>query len=277
MRTLTNLAAALTLAACQPAAEAPAPEPTAAAKPSTLPNGTTLTYTRSNQDGTLPETIVVHVLNTTQIHVAKMVDRCKDAAYVTAQFDPATQEATNLVGGRLQRDSTQLPQAFIEVDAQRKLNVRVGDPASAPIETHDAPPAPWRIYDFDFAEFAVYGPRGAADFTFGMALAWPDGTSPLLRILGPTEAKFLATETRDGAQANRFRFGGPAFTVDGADKGGEAVFDAVDGHLIEANFARPNHTGYTDFRLVLNSLNVEDGPETWRESLAAHWRDCPPA
>src|SRR5690606_12083077 len=118
------------------------------------PTRMTLSYVRSNQDGTLPERIVMHVVSPTEVHGAQLVAPCTEAAYVTAVFDPATQEATRLVGGRLTREGGQAPQAFITlVPDTRKLEIRVGDPASAPIETHDAPPAPWRIYDFDFGEF----------------------------------------------------------------------------------------------------------------------------
>lgn len=267
----TLAAAALLAGACQPVTPAaPAPEP-AAPQASTLPDGATLTYTRSNVDGSLPETILVHVVSAAEVHVAKMVERCRDAAYVTAVFDPATGEATQLVGGRLQKDSTQLPQAWLTLDAAaRKLDVRIGDAAGAPVESHPAPPAPWRMYDFDLAEFALFGPREAKDFSFGLALAWPDAAPPLVQVLGEAHAKFVASETLNGAAVNRFAVSGVAF----GGNGGEAVFDTASGHVVEARFGKPNHSGYKDFLLKLDSAAIENGSQAWRDALAAHWKDC---
>lgn len=272
MRHIAGLAALAVLAACQPEAAAPAAEtPVATPTPRTLPNGATLSYTRSNHDGTLPEKILVHVVSPTEVHVAKMVERCTDAAYVTAVFDPAAGEATTLVGGRLQKDSTQLPQAWLTLDrATRKLDIRTGDPASAPIESHPAPSAPWRMYDFDFAEFALFGPREAKDFSFGLALAWPDTAPPLVQILGDAEATFVESETVNGATVNRFSIGGSAFHV----QGGYILFDASSGHVVEARLGLPNHSGYTGFLLKLNSAALDNGDTVWRDAIAAHWKDC---
>ncbi|RYG31170.1 MAG: hypothetical protein EON93_13435 [Burkholderiales bacterium] len=236
--------------------------------------GTTLSYVRSNQSGTEPEAILVHIPASNQIHVAKMVAACTDAAYVTATVDPAANEVTELVGGRLQRDGTQLPQAFLTLDASRKLVIRFGDAISEPAETTDAPPAPWRMYDFDLAEFALLGPREPKSFTFGLALAWPDGPPPLVRILGPVNAKFLYS-SESGAR-HHFRISGAAFTdpVVG-DRGGELITDAKFGHVIDARFGRPNHSNYSNFQLKLTSVaEGEAGTKVWADALAAHWANC---
>lgn len=247
---------------------APAPAPDA--------TGMTLSYIRSNQDGTLPERVIVHVVSPTEVHVAKMVSPCTDAAYVTAAFDPVSREAKRLVGGRLTRASTQNPQVFLDFTAAtRTLDVRFGDPASAPVETHPAPPTPWRMYDFDLAEFALFGPRDQKDFTFGFAMAWPDGTSPALRILGAVNAKFLYSS--DKAEKDHYRLSGPAFTdpVVG-NRGGEMITDAQHGHVIEARFGRPNHTGYDNFMLkLIEATPPPGGAEAWRKALADHWSNCP--
>lgn len=266
---VASFALPLTPAGAPPALAQVAPAPSD-------PTGATLTYIRSNQDGTLPERIIVHVVSRTEVHVAKMVAPCTDAAYVTAVFDPATQEATRLVGGRLTREATQNPQAFIDlVPATRMLEVRLGDPAAAPAETHAAPLAPWRIYDFDLAEFALFGPRDRKDFTFGFVMAWPDGTSPLLRILGAVHAKFLYSSD-DGAK-DHYRLSGPAFTdpVVG-NRGGELIADPETGHIIEARFGRPNHPGYDNFMLKLvEATPAPAGAAAWRKALADHWSNCP--
>lgn len=250
-------------------AEAPAgPPPVHAA-------GTTLTYVRSNQSGTEPETILVHIPAPNRIHVAKMVAPCTDAAYVTASVDPVTNEVVELIGGRLQRDGTQLPQAFLTLDASRKLVIRFGEATSDPSETPNAPPAPWRMYDFDLAEFALLGPRAPRSFTFGLAIAWPDGPPPLVRILGSANAKFLYSS--DSGAKHHFQISGPAFTDPAiGDRGGELITDAKYGHVIEARFGRPNHSSYNNFLLKLTAATEgEAGSKVWADALAAHWRNCP--
>jgi hypothetical protein len=287
------LAALVLLAACgerkKDAGESALPSGTPAAAVADNPVGTTLSYIRSNQDGAKPERILVHIASPTELHVAKMVAPCTDAAYVTAIFDPATGEATRLVGGRLTRESTQNPQAFLDFDPKaRQLTVRLGDPSSAPVETHDAPPAPWRIYDFDLAEFALFGQRGSQAFDFGLALVWPDGASPMLRVLGPAHAAPLDSgarvfsgdadpaygEAMDGILQpfTLYAVSGPAFADDG---GGFLWLNPETGHVIEASFTAPNHPGYADFMLKLTAIDRETGPDVWRDALAAHWKDCP--
>ena len=168
---------ALPLLAVQEKAQAAQAPPTPAD-----PTGTTLTYIRSNQDGTIPEFVYVHIVSPTEVHVAKMVSPCTDAAYVTGVFDPATHEATHLVGGRLNREGGQTPQVWLTfLPATRKIEIRTDDPESKPTEIHDAPPAPWRMYDFDLAEFALFGLTQPKSLDFGVAMAWPDGASPTLR------------------------------------------------------------------------------------------------
>lgn len=247
------------------------------------PTGTTLSYIRSNQDGSLPERILVHVAGPRELHVAKMVDACKDAAFVTANFpEPAagavTTEATGLVGGRLQRDGTQLQQAWLDLvtGEKRTLNVRLGDPKAEPV-VFDAPPAPWRMYDFDLAEFALFGPRETKDFMFGLALAWPEDGAPLLRILGPAHARFLYAS--DKGAKNHYRVFGAAFDdVRAGDRGGELITDATYGHVIEARFGLPNHPGYANFMLKLVKVSPgEEGVVAWKDAVTRHWQGCPPS
>jgi hypothetical protein len=249
--------------------------------PSTYhPVGTTLAYIRSNQDGSLPERIYVHIPNPGELHVAKMVDACKDAAFVIARIgeraaDPVTTELPGLVGGQLQRDATQAPQAWLDLnETSRTLAVRLGDPKAAPV-TFDAPSGPWRMYDFDLAEFALFGPRATRDFSFGLALAWPEENAPLLRILGEAKAKFLYTS--EGGAKNHFRISGPAFAdVRAGDRGGEMITDATFGHVIEARFGLPNHPGYSNFMLRLVKVTPgAEGEAEWRNALARHWQGCP--
>lgn len=273
MIAMAALSFSLPLLASQQTSAAAEPAP-----PPYDPTGTTLAYIRSNQDGSEPEFIYMHAVSPTEVHVAKMVAPCTSAAYVTGVFDPATREANLLVGGRLNREGGQSPQVWLNfLPETRGMEVRFGDPASEPVEEHDAPIAPWRMYDFDLSEFILFGPREPEDFTFGLALVWPDGTSPALRILGGANAKFLYS-SNNGAR-NHFRVSGPAF-FDPAigDRGGELITDATTGHVIEARFGRPNHTTYANFMLKLTAATPPpEGETVWREALAAHWRGCPAA
>jgi hypothetical protein len=245
------------------------------------PTGTTLSYIRSNQDGSRPERILVHVVGPRELHVAKMVDACKDAAYVTANFSepapsPIATEAAGLVGGRLQRDGSQLPQAWVHLvtGEKRTLNVHLGAADAEPI-VFDAPPAPWRVYDFDLAEFALFGPRETKDFMFGLALAWPEENAPLLRILGPAHARFLYAS--DKGAKNHYRVFGAAFEdARAGDRGGELITDATFGHVIEARFGLPNHPGYDNFMLKLVKVSPgEEGAAAWRDAITRHWQGCP--
>jgi hypothetical protein len=269
-----SLAAVLALlAACGGEKPAPAvPETPAAFAGPRNPDGTTLAYTRSNQDGAKPERILVHVVSATELHVAKMVEPCTSAAYVTAVFDPVTTEPRRLVGGRLQRDGTQLPQIWLDFDAKtRKLDVRFGDPSLAPAESLDAPPAPWRMYDFDLAEFALFGPREGRNFEFGLAMAWPDGSSPSMRVLGKAQAELLDSGVRVFEPFALYAVTGEAF----GDDGGFLTVDPEFGHVMEARFGRPNHPGYDDFLLKLDAVDRDFGEEVWQGELAAHWQGCP--
>lgn len=244
------------------------------------PVGATLVYIRSNQDGTKPERVFVHIVSRTELHVAKMVAPCTDAAYVTAAIDPITHEATRLVAGRLQRNGAQLPQTWLTFDPKtRKLSIRRGKPDAPVSETHTAPRAPWRMYDFDLAEFALAGPPPQGGFTFGLALAWPDTAPPLLKILGEVKADLMVSSLtpREASWQGSDSF--TVYTITGApfgpDGGGILKLDPRGGHVLSARFDRPNHSGYDDFKLELDAVHRPDGQLAWNKALADHWKGCP--
>jgi hypothetical protein len=261
------------LAACQPSGPAeplPTPTPTALG-PATHPPGATLHYLRSNQDGSKPERILVHVVSDHELAVAKMVERCTSAALVTAFFDAERGEAIRLVGGRLQADGGQLPQASLDYDMpSRRIDFRLGDLTGPVSETVTVPASPWRLYDFDFAEFALFGPRDTQSRSYGYAITWPDGPAPSLRQLGEAQLVFMAAEGEGEHRVNRFKIEGPAFGA----KGGEITFDARYGHVVEAKLGAPNHGGYTDYMLRLQQ--VVPGNDAWRTELSKQFENCPP-
>lgn len=242
-------AAALLLSAC---AAAPAPSV-----------GRLYTYVRSNHDGSLPERIYMYRADETRLEVGKVVSRCGNAAFVTADLDLATNQARELVGGRIAADGSQAPFAWLTFE-DGALHARV--PAMQLDVRTPVEHTPWRMYDFDLADlnaFRAGRPASRSDFSFGVALIWPDGESENpLRYLGQANAHFAAA---DGDEVR--------FTVSGA-LNGEITFDADEGHIIEARFAEPNHTEYENFRLRLQSVE-DDGEAAWRNVRLAQWRDCP--
>lgn len=254
---LKPLFAALALTACTSVPETPASV------------GRLYHYVRSNQDGSLPEQIYQYRASETHLEVGKMVARCTNAAFVTAELDLARGQPRELVGGRIGRDLNQEPFAWLTYDAaSRELHARIPE---AGLDTRIAVEGePWIIYDFDLSElnarFAGRAPA-RADFRFTVALIWPEeGAASPFRNLGWASARFAAAERRLDRDALRFEVSGGL--------NGQLWLDAREGHVLEARFAEPNHMEYENFRLVLQSVEP-NGAASWREARAAHWRDCP--
>jgi len=258
--------AALALAACSSAPAATPSQDQRAAEP----EGRTAFYLRSNQDGTLPERIIVHRESARRVAVSKQVDRCTNAAYVTAELDLSRNEASAITGGRLTRDLTQDGFAHINADLNdRTLDI---DVPSVNVDEHlMGIGAPWRIYDFDLADISALMEGRAApreDWGFFVVLAWPDGPAPFVTNRGRADATFIGEEQRQNHATIRYDVRGAL--------NGSLWLDAREGYVVEATFAEPNHSGYDNFHLVLQ--NVVEGPageQAWRDALAAHWQGCP--
>ena len=225
-------------------------------------------YVRSNQDGSLPEQIYQYRASETRLEVGKEVERCTNAAYVTAEFDPARGQGVSFTGGRLRRDLEQDPFAFLTYNAStRDLHANV--PAFNVDERITVAGEPYIIYDFDLTDLnARFAGRPAPqeNFRFAVALIWPvEGAERVFRDLGWANARFVEVEhRRDRAQARYVVSGG---------LNGELWLDPSEGHVLEARFAEPNHAEYRDFRLVLQRID-NNGAEAWRTARAAHWEGC---
>lgn len=232
-------------------------------------DGDILHYLRSNQDGSMPEAVSVWLRDDGTVEVFKRVSPCTNAALVTAEFDRTAGQPTRLVGGRLGRDGRQQPFAWLDhLPAERRLVARLGSPDAEPFGSFPLNgAAPWRLYDFDFADWNALADGPPPDrFTLELALAWPD-EELTIRNLGPAEAVLVSTEVRDGRSTRRYAVRATGFSS------GDLWLDAETGHVVEVAWGEPNHPGYDNFRLVLTGQ--DQGEAAWRALLASHWADCP--
>jgi hypothetical protein len=238
----------------------------ASAPASTSPIGRFYHYVRSNQDGSLPEQIYQYRASETRLEVGKEVERCTNAAYVTAEFDPARGQGVSFTGGRLRRDLEQEPFAYLTYNAPN-LHARV--PQANIDQSAPVPGEPYILYDFDLADLnaRLAGRAAPRDgLRFAVVLIWPvEGAVEIFSTLNWAVARFAAEEQHLGRDARRYEVSGAL--------NGQLWLDAREGHVLEARFAEPNHTEYRDFRLVLQRID-NNGAEAWRAARAAHWQGC---
>lgn len=157
------------------------------------PDAPMLHYVRSNQDGTLPEHIYVYRPDATHLEVGKIVTRCTNAAFVTAELDTARGQPNAITGGRIARDGSQDAFAWLTYEAEaRRLHARI--PMANVDEQVAVDGEPWLLYDFDLSELngLFYGRAPAReDFRYAVALIWPeDGATSPFRNLGFMEARY---------------------------------------------------------------------------------------
>jgi hypothetical protein len=262
MAMIRPLLATLALTAC-----ASAPEPST--EPSAPAVGRLYHYVRSNQDGSLPEQIYLYRAGQTRVEVGKIVARCANAAFVTANLDLERRQGARFVGGRIAEDGSQAPFAYLDYDPQtRELHARV--PPAGIDQRATIAGEPFILYDFDLSDLnAILAghPAPREDLRFAVALIWPaEGAQNVLRDLGWADARFAGADTHLDRNALRYEISGAL--------NGQLWLDAREGHVLEARFAEPNHAEYADFRLVLQSVE-DEGEASWRELREAQWRDCP--
>lgn len=237
--------------------------------------GRIYSYVRSNGDGSEAERVHVYRATRTRIEVAKMRDRCTNAAFVTAELDLARGEATRLVAGRLRPNAAHEEFGLLAYDeARRRVEAVVTLPQGEIRDSVAVPDRPWHLYDYDLASLTItaqYRPDRRADFSFGLPLVLVGADmSDFLTYLGRADARFVRTERHLGRSAHRFEVGGPAF----GSRGGPIWFDAAQGHIIEARWGIPNHAEYRDFRLRLTGVS-DGGARAWRRLLTGHFEGCP--
>ena len=241
------------------------------AVPAAAQPGRTWHYVRSNDDGSRAEAVIIHAPAAGELLVMKAAAPCTRAALVTARIDPASGQASELVGGTLGRDGRQQAFAWFK-DEGGRLGARAALPdgdlrLATPVATR-----PWHLYDFDLASLNLWL-AGRADrragFTIGLPLLMIGPQGPKLADLGALSADFRADTHWMGRPALLFTLSGSAL----GGHGGSLMVDAAAGHILDARLPIANHDGYRDFRLRLTA--VTDGDAAWAARLAAHWQGCP--
>lgn len=229
-----------------------------------------LHYLRTNGDGSEQERVVVYVESPERVHVFKGRDRCTNAAYVTGTLDPRNGQAVSLVGGRLTRERTQEPFAWLSRSAGQ-ITARLGK-SDAPPMFEVASRPDWFMYDFDFSDWVANPPpaiRAGADHASEMVLILMADDGPTMTNRGLLELTYGGTGSGSDGAFFYYRASGPA--LDG--KEGEMWFAAADGRLLAARLPLANHAEYRDFAYRL--VKREEGEAAWQAVLADHWSGCP--
>jgi hypothetical protein len=232
-----------------------------------------LHYVRSNRDGSEPEHVVQYRPSRTQIAVYKWVEKCKMAAYVTAEMDSGLRDARLFTAGKVAKDGSQATFGTLTLDpAASALDVAVDLPNEQIRERHALRSRPFLLYDFDFSDLNVFlqETRPRADFAYELPVIWPAEGTSVFRDYGTLRAKYAGEEKHLGRKAIRFDL-----TVEGATPSTGALWvDAKHGYIVEAELGLPNHLEYQDFLLKLDK--VEKGSAAaWNALTKAHYADCP--
>lgn len=229
-------------------------------------------YQRSNADGTMPEQVSVFYAAADRIEVYKAVQKCTDAAFVHASFDPQMGYTPTITGARLLPNAEHFDFAFLTYDeATQRLSIKVELPNMPVIEKSTSiGHAPWHLFDFDFASLTIAHQNAKdpkADFVFGLPLLLADPSlDEPLTYLGEIEATYDDQYT---AISHRFVL---RFAEDEAEVG-QLIFNAMHGHLELARLSIPNHLGYEDFKLELLSTQ-NAGEKGWTRFLTSHFENC---
>ena len=236
--------------------------------------GDTFGYLRTNWDGSNPEQIFIHITAPNVLAVMKRTDKCADATLTTAEYSLDHREAYRITNGRLGEDGRHMAQSVLVKNLDtRTINVRydVVDKPNPDLIMKGAD-APWRLYDLDLAELVLFGPKGdtaKGDLSFGMAMAWSGADAPSFQVLGSAVAIYESStlSTSHSPAYHDYRISGPALPG-----GGLLRLDGTEGFVLAAEFVRPNHPGYKDFRLEF--VDRIAGEKAWQLLLASHWDGC---
>lgn len=232
-------------------------------------------YVRSNRDGTEAENIVHFRPSATDVAVYKWVEKCENAAFVTAQMDPATWEPKGLDAGKVAKDGSQAKFGRIDLDpATRTVSAWADLPPGRVSDTAVLPKGmPWFLFDYDLGDLNAHlqQKRPEGDFMFAFALVWP-ASDDFLTHMATVHAAHRGVEQRGGRPARRFDL----HFIAGKQGDGTLWTDPATGAILEAEASVPNHPEYRDFRLKLQR-EEKGGKAAWGRLLRAHYATCPKA
>ena len=232
--------------------------------------GRLLTYERANQDGTRPERIDVYRASQTRLEVMKSVNRCTNAALVSAELDFETWSADSVTGGALLPDAEVMEFAFaIHHRETNELDVTVNLPDQTLTFETPTSGGTLHLYDFDLASLTALTPYLAnpeAGFSTNFVLMWPDPENPSVSMMGEAVFEFDGRGVENGREIL-------TFSAHGELGEGYLWLDANGGYIVEAAFTEPNHPGYDNFRLRLTAVEHLDAAG-WRAHLTAHYAGC---
>ena len=232
-----------------------------------------LHYVRSNRDGSEPEHVVQYRPSRTQIAVYKWVEKCKMAAYVTAEMDEGMRDARLFTAGKVAKDGSQATFGTLTLDsAASALDVAVDLPNEQIRERHALRSRPFLLYDFDFSDLNVFlqEARPRADFAYELPVIWPAEGTSVFRDYGSLRARYAREEKHLGRKTIRFDL-----TVDGSTPStGTLWADAKQGYIVEAELGLPNHLEYQDFRLKLDKVD-KGSIAAWNALTKGHYANCP--
>ena len=236
-------------------------------------NAPILHYVRSNIDGSKPEHVVQYRPARDRIAVYKWVEKCKIAAYVTAEMESDLRDARLFTAGKVARDGTQAVFGTLTLDpAAPALDVAVDLPNEQIRERHILRTRPYLLYDFDLSDLNVFlqeaKPKG--DFAFELPVIWPAEGTSVFRDYGRLQARYAGSEKYLDRDAVRFdlKVEGPTPST------GRLWVDEREFYIVEAQLGLPNHLDYKDFRLNFERLEA-GGQTAWEALMKAHYANCP--
>jgi len=112
--------------------------------------------------------------------------------------------------------------------------------------------------------------RPTQDFSFWWALVMPDPDSgKLLQTVGWIDARHSGIVKYSGKALRQFDL---ALRSD-PSVNGHLQLDPETGAIVAADFDRPNHDNYRDFKLGLERIEP-GGQAAWERLLASHYAGC---
>jgi hypothetical protein len=230
-------------------------------------------YVRSNIDGSEPEHVVQYRPGRTRIVVYKWVEKCKMAAYVTAEMDERFRDAKLFTAGKVARDGSQARFGTLTLDpAGPALDAAIDLPNEQIRERHLLRSRPFLLYDFDLSDLNVFlqEARPRADFAYELPAIWPAEGTSIFRDYGRLHAKYVGKEKHLDRDAIRFDLE----VVGAIASTGTLWLDAAQGFIVEADLGLPNHLEYKDFRLRLDKVEA-GGQAAWDALTTGHYANCP--